>query len=77
MRIFLVATMIAALTLPAYSQMGGGGRKGGGGREDSQKSAQDPEKKKRDEKQFNDAIKRIPTSDKKYDPWGNVRGTGK
>jgi hypothetical protein len=79
MRIFLVATLMAAFTLPAYSQMGGGGGgKGGGGRSTgSQKPAEDSEKKKRDEKEFNEAIKRIPVPDKKHDPWGNVRSTGK
>jgi len=76
MRIFLVAAMIAALTLPAYSQMGGG--KGGGGRTSgSEKQAEDPEKKKRADKEFSEAIKRIPAPEKKYDPWGSVRGTGK
>jgi hypothetical protein len=76
MRIFLVVTMIAALTLPAYSQVGGGlgGGKGGGR---SEKPAEDPEKKKRADKEFNEAIKRIPAPEKKYDPWGSVRGTGK
>jgi len=74
MRILLVATMIAALTLPAYSQMGSGkgGRSAG-----AQKSTEDPEKKKRDDKEFNEAIKRIPLPEKKYDPWGSVRSTGK
>ena len=82
MRIFLIAALIAAFTMPAYSQMGGlggagGGGKGGGGRSPpTDKPAVDPEKKKQDEKAFNDAVKRIPGPDKKYDPWGAVRETG-
>ena len=52
MRIFLIAALIAAFTMPAYSQMGGlggagGGGKGGGGRSPpTDKPAVDPEKKK-------------------------------
>ena len=37
----------------------------------------DAEKKKKDEKAFNDAVSRIPTPEKKYDPWGVVRDNGK
>jgi hypothetical protein len=43
----------------------------------SEPPVEDKEKKKREEKEFNEATKRIPVPEKKYDPWGNVRGTGK
>jgi len=76
MRIFLVAIMIAAFTMPAYSQMGGGSKSGLGKPPDPQKPVVDVEKKKRDDKAFDEAVKRIPAPDKKYDPWGAVRDTG-
>jgi hypothetical protein len=80
MRIFLAAAMIAALSLPAGAQtMNGIGAAEGAGRaqalgKKATEETVDPEKKKKDEKAFNDAVNRIPAPDKKYDPWGNVRG---
>ena len=78
MRTLLAAALVAALTVPAYSQApggtggAGGGGRGGGGRQLTAAPV-DPEKKKADEKAFNDAVKRIPLPDKKFDPWGQVR----
>ena len=77
MRTFMAAALVAALTVPAYSQSpggigGAGGGRGGGGRQPSSAPA-DPEKKKSEDKAFNDAVKRIPLPDKKFDPWGVVR----
>jgi hypothetical protein len=83
MRPFIVAIVMAALTVPAYSQVGGGGGgsgAGGVGRGGSARTAAptvDPAKKKAEEKAFNDAVKRIPLPDKKFDPWGEVRETPK
>ena len=34
---------------------------------------EDPAKKKADEKEYNDALKRIPTSTEKADPWKSMR----
>jgi hypothetical protein len=84
MRPFIVAILMAALTMPAYSQAGGGGGggvsgAGGVGRGGSPRTAPpvDPAKKKAEEKAFNDAVKRIPLPEKKFDPWGEVRETPK
>jgi len=83
MRPFIIAILMAALTVPAYSQVGGGGSGGSGagsvGRGGSARTAPpvDPAKKKAEEKAFNDAVKRIPLPDKKFDPWGEVRETPK
>jgi hypothetical protein len=84
MRTFIVAAVIALLTVPAYSQVGGGGmgggmgRGGGGGggkgaKTSSTDSAASAAKKKAEDKAFNDAVKRIPNPEKKFDPWGGVR----
>jgi len=86
MRIVLIAMMIGALTLPASAQtmngIGGGqgagqaaGRPGSGPsqQETAAAAAKKKEEQKANEKAFNEALKRIPTPEKKYDPWGNVR----
>jgi hypothetical protein len=79
MRPFIVAIVMAGLTVPAYSQVGGGGGgisgAGGVGRGGSARTAPtvDPAKKKAEDKAFNDAVKRIPLPEKKFDPWGEVR----
>jgi hypothetical protein len=84
MRIFIVALMIVSLTLPAYAQiggMGGGGMGGGkGGRKGAAKATSDPNAAKKnaaEEKAFNEALKRIPASNKPIDPWGGVRDVPK
>ena len=91
MRIFIVALMIASLTLPAYAQvggigggmggMGGGGMGGGkGARKGAAKATSDPnaaQKKAAEEKSFNEVLKRIPDSNKPFDPWGGVRDVPK
>jgi hypothetical protein len=75
MRIFIVAIMVAALAAPAFAQSGGlgGGQGGGRGAQRPLAATEDPAKKKAEERAFNDALKRIPASEKKYDPWSNVR----
>jgi hypothetical protein len=71
MRILIVVAVTALLTVPAHSQAG----RGGALHPEEQKV--DPAKKKADEKAFNDAVKRIPMPEKKYDPWGTVRQNSK
>jgi hypothetical protein len=91
MRIFIVAVMIASLTLPAYAQVGGmgggmGGMGGGGmGRGKSAgkgaaKTTSDSNAAKKnaaEEKAFSEALKTIPASNKRFDPWGGVRDVPK
>jgi hypothetical protein len=78
MRILIIAVATVLFTAPAYSQAGGLNTTQGAGRmHHPEEPKVDPEKKKADEKAFNDAVKRIPSSEKKYDPWGTVRQNGK
>ncbi len=78
MRLVMIAVALALLTAPAYSQMGGmGGRgMGGGDRGGPEKPKEDTAKKAKEEREFKDAVKRIPVPEKKYDPWGTVRDAG-
>jgi len=82
MRAFVIAAMIAAIAIPANAQtmngIGAGqaaGRPGTGPtpQETAAAAAKKKEEQKANERAFSDAVKRIPTPDKKYDPWGNVR----
>jgi hypothetical protein len=82
--VFGVATIaiIAMLAVPADAQTmnGIGAAQGAGRAQQAGKQGDpvvDPEQKKKDEKAFNDAVSRIPPAAKKYDPWGNVRSSGK
>jgi hypothetical protein len=84
MRIFIVAVMIASLTLPAYAQvggMGGGGTgRGKGAGKGAAKATSDSNAAKKnaaEEKAFNEALKTIPASNKPLDPWGGVRNVPK
>ena len=87
MRIFIVALMIASLTLPAYAQVGGMGGMGGGGMgrgkgagKGAAKATSDSNAAKKnaaEEKAFNEALKTIPASNKRFDPWGGVRDVPK
>jgi hypothetical protein len=61
----VAATVISSLIQPAYSQ--GIGHKGGGGPPPTEN------KPKIDEKAYKAALERIPTPNKKYDPWGVAR----
>jgi len=63
----VAATLLVLLALPAEAQMGGGRRHGGG---HDTKADQKP---KVDEKAYNEALKRIPDSKEKYDPWSGAR----
>jgi len=69
MRILAIAATLLALSmLPASAQMPGGKHRPGG--DDKPKTDNTP---KVDEKAYNDALKRIPDSKEKYDPWSGAR----
>jgi hypothetical protein len=76
MRIFIVALATALLTVPAYPQAQMGAGAGKAADRAPPPPPPDERQKKKDEKAFNDAVSRIPPPDKKYDPWGVVRGNG-
>jgi hypothetical protein len=76
MRIFVVALMIASVTLPAHAQMGGGRGAGKG----ATKATSDPDaakKKAAEDKAYNDALKNIPAPNKPFDPWAGIRDSPK
>lgn len=69
MRKLLIALAITLVSVPAYAQMGGGGKHRGGG---GQTSAGDADKQKRmakEEAAAKAAMKTVPDSKEKYDPW--------
>ena len=68
MRILIGAVAIALMTVPADAQEMGKVRKHQG----AQKT-EDNKKMKADEKAYEEALKRIPDSTKKSDPWKSVR----
>jgi hypothetical protein len=63
-------TMAALLTFAASAQMAGSEK--GRRHRDTQKT-EDQSKKKADEKAYEDALKNIPTSHEKTDPWKKMR----
>jgi hypothetical protein len=68
MRKLLIALAITLVSVPAYAQMGGKHRGGGGGNT----SAADADKQKRmakEEAAAKAAMKTVPDSQEKYDPW--------
>ena len=71
MRILVAAAFIALLAVAAQAQ-GSGPRKGASPRPDAQKT-EDLAKKKADEKAYKDALKQIPESKEKPDPWKTMR----
>lgn len=87
MRIFLIAATVGALALsivPSSAQVGGingigagqgAGRAGAGGspQQTPEEIAKKKEEDKVREREFTDAVRRIPAPAKKYDPWGNIR----
>jgi hypothetical protein len=66
----VAAALLAVLALPVQAQMGGGRRHPG---DDTKAHEKKPQV---DEKAYKDALKRIPDSKEKYDPWGAARPTG-
>jgi hypothetical protein len=78
MRVLIVAMAIALTTVPAFPQAGAiNGPQSAGRAARPQEPKVDTEKKKADEKAYSDGVSRIPPSEKKYDPWGSVRPSGK
>jgi multidrug efflux pump subunit AcrB len=68
MRILIASVAIALMMVPAHGQEMGKARK----HQHTQK-AENTAKTKADEQAYKDALKRIPDSAKKIDPWQNVR----
>src|SRR5215831_9513325 len=67
----LAAIAMALLTLAASAQMVGSEK--GKKHRDTQKTEDQAKKKKVDEKAYEDALKRIPPSSEKSDPWKSMR----
>ena len=70
MRTLLVAAFIALLAVAANAQ-GAGPRKGASQKSEARK--EDLAKKKADEQAYKDALKQIPESKEKPDPWKTMR----
>lgn len=70
MRTLLVAAFIALLAAAANAQ-GTGARKGASRQSEARK--EDLAKKKADEQAYKDALKQIPESKEKPDPWKTMR----
>lgn len=68
MRILVASVAIAVMMVPAHAQEMGKSRK----HERAQKT-ENTAKSKADEQAYKEALKRIPNSTKKVDPWQNVR----
>ena len=67
----LAAITMALLTLTASAQMVSGEK--GKKHRDTQKTEDQAKKKKVDEKAYEDALKSIPPSSEKSDPWKSMR----
>jgi hypothetical protein len=67
---WVAAVAVMLLSLAASAQMGGSEK--GKRHRDTQKT-EDQAKKKVDEKAYEDALKSIPASIKKQDPWKSMR----
>ena len=70
-RTVIALVAIAFLTVSAHAQEMGMG-KGKKHQQDTQKT-EDKTKKKADEKTYKDALKSIPASSEKFDPWQSMR----
>ena len=68
MRILIASVAIALMMVPAHAQDMGKSRK----HQHTQKT-ENTSKTKADDQAYKDALKRIPDSTKKADPWQNVR----
>jgi uncharacterized protein HemY len=68
MRILIASVAIALMMVPAHAQDMGKTRK----HQRAQKT-ESTTKSKADEQAYKEALKRIPDSTKKVDPWQNVR----
>ena len=67
----MAVAVLALLAVPAQAQMGGGKR---GHRGDDTSAAN--KKPKVDDKAYQEALKRIPDSKEKYDPWAVTKPPG-
>jgi hypothetical protein len=65
MRTLAIATVIVLLTVPAYAAKRGHKADG--------QATEDSQKKKVQDKEYNDALKRIPDQPASKDPWGNLK----
>lgn len=70
MRIVIAVIAIALLTVTAHAQGAGKGKRH---QQASPKTAEDQAKKKAAERAYKDALKNIPASNEKLDPWQSVR----
>jgi hypothetical protein len=61
----MAAAVVALVAMPAHAQMGGGKR----GHKTDDTAKTDDKKKKADDKAYQEALKRIPDSKEKFDPW--------
>jgi multidrug efflux pump subunit AcrB len=68
MRILIASVAIALMMVPAHAQDMGKSRT----HQHTQKT-ENTSKTKADDQAYKDALKRIPNSTKKVDPWQNVR----
>lgn len=73
MRVLLALLAAILLTLPALAQQGA--PRGPGMMEQRQQSEQQRKKAAEAERAYKDGLEKIPSSDAKPDPWGNLRGT--
>jgi Spy/CpxP family protein refolding chaperone len=64
----MAAAVLALVALPAQAQMGGGGKRGQK-TDDTTKTDDQKAKAKAADKAYQEALKRIPDSKDKYDPW--------
>jgi multidrug efflux pump subunit AcrB len=68
MRILIASVAIALMMVPAHAQDMGKSRK-----HQSAQKTESTTKTKADEQAYKEALKRIPDSTKKVDPWQSVR----
>ena len=72
MRILIAAVAIALMMVSAYAQAAYAQDMGKRKHQSTQKT-EDTRKMKADEQAYKEALKRIPNSTKKVDPWQDVR----
>jgi hypothetical protein len=71
MRTVTVAAIFALLTMPAYAQQKSIGPTPSAG--EPKETEAEKRQKALDEKAYKDSLARIPSREKKADPWGGVR----
>jgi hypothetical protein len=73
MRILIASVAIALMMVSAYAQAGYAQDMGKTRKHQSTGKTEDTRKTKADEQAYKEALKRIPDSTKKVDPWQSVR----